>query len=60
MLYKDITTKTTDVRKKIINNDAIGKPVRQVCKASLWQRATIEITQRGHSIIAYSLHFYST
>ena len=44
MLYKNISTKTTDAQKKIINNDAIGK--------------TIEITQRGHSVIVCTRHFF--
>jgi len=37
---------------------AIGKPERQVCKASHWQQATIEITCHDHSIIACSRHAY--
>jgi len=38
---------------------AIGKPERQVRKASHWHQATIEITCHGHSIlIACSRHVY--
>jgi len=36
----------------------IGKPRRQVCKASHWQQATIEILIRDHSISACLRHIY--
>ena len=37
---------------------AIGKPEWQVRKSLHWQQATIEITHRGHSIIACLRHIY--
>ena len=37
---------------------AIGNPEWQVCKATLWQQATIEIIHRALSIIVFVPHIY--